>query len=1064
MNPGATGQLARGCATAIILLLAAALHPAAARAATGGTLTVRITGLPAGQRPDAQLSGPGIRHHLHTAALTIRHARPGRYLLRLHRVELARTTGPVKRGALAYPAAVATVRVTAGRSARITGRYGTIINPGVVTLGHTVISARGDPSGPSAVVLAGARSFAPGAVLSAAPSAILPRGLLAHVRSARTRGSRTTVTLTPASPYEVMPVADFNIPLHPAPTAHASALPQPCQAGQSTGCVKPTTQCGPAIGVTVKPQVTNIRFSGGWNTVPFLGHDVKLGVRAHVDFDAGTDVELTGPGVQCSLEVSYSENGLIGVIPITAGIYGSLTASAEAGAKITTGGTVHVRVGADTIGVPPALLWFPQANVSDPRFRFHAEKFKQASAGIELGVKAGLGNDNVASLTLHFADSLDFTASSARNCSWDANLGKFYPEGKLGDLTITTPKTLALYRRNLYRCNNDNRPEPVVLTNPGDQVGSVHVPVGLPMQASAPDGGTLTYDAPVLPHRLQIDKHTGLISGIPDTPGITSVGVTVYDSKGTNDTVTFNWAIFPYSAQPELILENPGDRTGTVDSDVSLQLKAASSDKGTITYKETGLPPDLHFDEATGLISGKLTASGTYPVTITVSEPGATGASIQFKWTVTGAPPPQLGPVTPIQVRQMPGSAWSVGINDGALAIPAPGNRVIASTCESTKDLATDPLVQMIEQNGTVDWAAPAGVPNTSWGCPPVVTDKAGNTYFETLASLTTYTTFEFVSADPAGHVRWVQPAPNTYDGLNPVIGANGVVYFVTRTDYGNSRVNGYDTATGRQVLTNLSFFDLMSISTYAGGLAFVDLNGGDYAPVVDYYGYDGTLQHSYPASAAVSANNGTWSFAVGPDGQVLISGTPTGTTCATAGSTATFSVQRFTPAGSAWLWSDDTPATCSGGSALAPDTTGGAYIATGNTDAQSTSLQRIDSTHTRLWIRQIDAPALIERKIVVDTNGTATVARRWSCPAPESCTGSEISFFTSSGAQAAPKVDIDDPQYISYYSGIDDFTVGTDSLYVTRGAGDYHEETGSISRFQVTGLGPAYQLSIAAG
>jgi hypothetical protein len=168
-------------------------------------------------------------------------------------------------------------------------------------------------------------------------------------------------------------------------------------------------------------------------------------------------------------------------------------------------------------------------------------------------------------------------------------------------------------------------------------------------------------------------------------------------------------------------LTNPGDQTGTVGGSASLQIKASASDNGTLRYDATGLPPSLSIDRATGLIQGPLNAGGTYPVTVTASELGGPPQSISFSWTVNEVP--QFGPVTPIPVRQMPGSAWSVGINDSALAIPAHGDRVIASTCESTADLATDPLAQLIETNATVDWAAPAKVDHATWGCPPAVTD-----------------------------------------------------------------------------------------------------------------------------------------------------------------------------------------------------------------------------------------------------------------------------------------------------------------------------------------------------
>ena len=639
--------------TLLALVSLAALPTAASAAARTGTLSVRVSALPPGQAPSGLLLGPGMRRRVSASRLMIRGARPGLYRLVLATVKLTRSAGPLKRGALAYPAGGVRVRLRAGASATLRGRYGTIINPGVVSLAGSVISVGGDRSNPSFIVLGGRRSFAVGAVLSMAPSATLPRGLLAHVRSVRHAGGRTTVLLAPASVYEVMPVAQFDIPLRQSSAAHASSARIAARKASCTG----------VSGVSLSREITNIRFSGGWNTVRFLGRDITIGVRAHVDFDAAARVDIVaGIGVDCSLQASYSQDGMIGPIPVTVAISGELDASASAAAKLSTGGSVHVSVGADTVGAPPALIWLPQVRFSDPRFTFDAGAAAQASAGISVGVEAGLGEHNTASATLDFTNSVTFTGTPT-TCSWDADFGQFDAKGKLLGWTIKTPQTPPLFHVNLYKCGGGGGPPSVSVVNPGDQVGSVDLPVALRIQASASDGGRLAYSAVGLPPGLGIDPSTGVISGIPKTPpGIHTVGVTVTDS-GPSDSVTFNWAITPAGAQPAVIVTNPGDQTGTVGDTANLQIQAATSDRfGALRYSESGLPPDVSINQTTGLISGPLNAAGTFPVTITAADVnGGTSGSTSFTWTIGTAGGPDGGPVGTITPLPSPEDASTVG-------------------------------------------------------------------------------------------------------------------------------------------------------------------------------------------------------------------------------------------------------------------------------------------------------------------------------------------------------------------------------------------------------------------
>ena len=460
-----------GALAAVGLLAAWALPGAAtaqAQASRHGQLVVTVGGLPAGQPPAGLLRGPGVRRMVRGRRVVLRGARPGRYTLRLSRVRLRRASGPFDRGAVASPARRrVSVRVGAGRRARLRARYASIVNP-VTRFDGRVAAVQGPSGNPSKVVLHGRHRLARGDLLSIPPGPWLPRGLLSRVRQARRAGDRTTVAVEPASPYEVAPVFEFDVPLTADSQARAAA----------TGC-----GVSSASGVNPYRRIDNIRFSGGWNTRRLFGQDVKLGVRAMVGFDVHAGLEVArGAGVSCSTSASVSASGMAGPIPVTAAIEGELTASADVGAKLRTGGSVHVQAGASTVGTPPALVWLPEVRFSNPRFDLKAEAMARATAGIGVGVKAGIGNDHVASATIRVGSTVEGTVRPGA-CSWDARLGEFSAGGKVLGWTISTPSTPPLYTRNLWRAACGGPASSGGAPGVGASAGST------PGQASAGGGG-----------------------------------------------------------------------------------------------------------------------------------------------------------------------------------------------------------------------------------------------------------------------------------------------------------------------------------------------------------------------------------------------------------------------------------------------------------------------------------------------------------------------------------------------------------------------------------------------
>lgn len=106
-----------------------------------------------------------------------------------------------------------------------------------------------------------------------------------------------------------------------------------------------------------------------------------------------------------------------------------------------------------------------------------------------------------------------------------------------------------------------------VVTNPGSQTSTVGQATSLQIQASDPQGDTLTYSATGLPAGLSIGSTTGLISGTPTTAGTYSVTVTARDPGGNTGSATFSWTVNPSGGTDPTRTPNQGTYTINLTSD-----------------------------------------------------------------------------------------------------------------------------------------------------------------------------------------------------------------------------------------------------------------------------------------------------------------------------------------------------------------------------------------------------------------------------------------------------------------------------------------------------------------
>jgi len=440
-------------AMVVIGLLSGAAPATASADGPGGVLSLHLAGLPRGTKGLLRISGPpqspSSTHRFHRevslAALRRLHLRAGRYQVKVARVRVRRGQGGIKHGAVAFPVKrKLRVTIRAGHVSKVTVRYGTIINPGVRAVSGRIARVLGDPLNPSGVVLKPGVSVSRGAVLSAAPSSLLPRGLLAKVTSVTRSGREQTATLEPEDIYDVAPNMNLDVDLNRVGAAKLSSLPS-CNAGE----LNPIAE------------VSDFHLTGGWTTTHVLFTDVKTGAHVELHYRLRAGVSAAARiGVKCSatlLEVGLQ--GMAGPIPVYGGFRPTASLELGAAASMQATGTVDVTTGLRVNAIPPSAA--PILDFSSPRFQLTIHQFAGLKASLGLNAEIGIGVANAANIHASIDNDVDFTAAPG-HCSWDLNLGSFSAGGQIGPFSISTPSTPPLYHRNLWHsaCGRGAQPPP----------------------------------------------------------------------------------------------------------------------------------------------------------------------------------------------------------------------------------------------------------------------------------------------------------------------------------------------------------------------------------------------------------------------------------------------------------------------------------------------------------------------------------------------------------------------------------------------------------------------------
>jgi large repetitive protein len=140
-----------------------------------------------------------------------------------------------------------------------------------------------------------------------------------------------------------------------------------------------------------------------------------------------------------------------------------------------------------------------------------------------------------------------------------------------------------------------------------------------------------TWSATGLPAGLSINPNTGVISGTPTATGTFSITVTVVDALGGTDSKSYTVTINPPPSITTSSLPN-GERTVAYSTTL-----AANNGTPPYSWAGSGLPSGLSMS-AGGVLSGTPTVTGTFSITVTVTDVAGASASSILNLTLTEVP------------------------------------------------------------------------------------------------------------------------------------------------------------------------------------------------------------------------------------------------------------------------------------------------------------------------------------------------------------------------------------------------------------------------------------------
>lgn len=170
-----------------------------------------------------------------------------------------------------------------------------------------------------------------------------------------------------------------------------------------------------------------------------------------------------------------------------------------------------------------------------------------------------------------------------------------------------------------------------------DQVDVLGNPIVLDLSTCFTSPNNLTFSATGLPTGLSIDPDEGLISGIVSAEGVFNITVTATDFAGNTAQCTYQQTVnaIDVSAPSN---SGFGDQNFIVGDAVNLDIGGSFSDPDGDALAFTiapSSPPGMTLSSLTGLLSGTASVAGTYPLTVTATDPDGNSSQLTFTITVT---------------------------------------------------------------------------------------------------------------------------------------------------------------------------------------------------------------------------------------------------------------------------------------------------------------------------------------------------------------------------------------------------------------------------------------------
>ena len=189
---------------------------------------------------------------------------------------------------------------------------------------------------------------------------------------------------------------------------------------------------------------------------------------------------------------------------------------------------------------------------------------------------------------------------------------------------------------------------------------------------SIPATGAWAIQSGSLPTGLTLNANTGAISGTPTSTGTFTFTVKVTDSNGlvATKTETLNVYVAPVVTTTPLTVRAYSSAAISIPNTVTLGSASLQSSTG---WSATGLPSGLSINGATGVISGSVTADGTYNLVVRALDQNGLTDEDTITLTITSKPVITTNATLASAVIGVQVSPISQSKTQGTAAIPATG-------------------------------------------------------------------------------------------------------------------------------------------------------------------------------------------------------------------------------------------------------------------------------------------------------------------------------------------------------------------------------------------------------